>query len=108
MAIFGSEAAHAGGTGFNPLLVILAVLLVIFIFIKFCGWAKGFQISGGIKKAVFVLTGIGLVVFNLLYSQGNALITNTGDWSTATLALASSMIWVWIFAFVLMAETKEA
>ena len=105
MAIFGSEAVH--GTGFNPFLVMLGVLLAIFIFVKFCGWAKNFQLSSGLKMVVFIITGIGLIVFNVLYVQGNALILHSGDWSMATIALVSSFVWVLIFAFVLMAETKE-
>ncbi|CFY06011.1 Uncharacterized [Syntrophomonas zehnderi OL-4] len=90
----------------NPLFTILLVVVAIYIFLKFCGWAKGFQLSGQLRKWVFILTGLGMVVFNYLYAKGNALIHATGDWSGATIALLASLIWVFIFAFALMAETK--
>ncbi|NLB88771.1 MAG: hypothetical protein GX790_06030 [Syntrophomonadaceae bacterium] len=48
---------------------------------------------------------MGLIIFNVLYSKGNALAAQ-GDWSMATIALVGSLVWVLIFAFVLMAETK--
>ena len=55
---------------------------------------------------VFILTGIGVIFFNVLYSQGNSKIIATGDWSGATTALLASLVWVIFFSFVLMAETK--
>lgn len=107
LAIFGSAAAEGGGGLFhNPLFTILLVLVAIYIFLKFCGWAKTFQLSGQLKKWLFILTGLGLVVFNFLYAKGNTLIHETGDWSGATIALLGSLVWVFIFAFALMAETK--
>ncbi len=107
LAIFGSAAAEGGGSIFhNPLFVLLLVLVATYVFIKFCSWAKKFQLSGKLKKWVFIFTGIGLLVFNVLYSKGNAMIEANGDWSGATVALLGSLIWVFIFAFALMAETK--
>ena len=41
----------------------------IYIFIKFCSWAKNFQLSGQIKKVIYILTGVGLIVFNIIYSK---------------------------------------
>lgn len=102
LTIFG--AAETGGSG--SLLTFLGVLLAIYIFIKFCSWAKNFQLSGQIKKAIYILTGVGLIVFNIIYSKGNTLAAQ-GDWSVATIALVGSLVWVFIFAFVLMAETKS-
>ena len=108
LAIFGSAAAEAGGSIFqNPLFVLLLVLVATYIFLKFCSWAKNFQLSGQVKKWTFILTGLGLVVFNVLYSKGNAMVSSTGDWSGASVALLGSLIWVFIFAFALMAETKS-
>ncbi len=109
MLAFGSEAAQGasgGGILSNPLITFLMVLVAIFIFLKFCGWAKTFQLSGGFKKTVFILTAVGLVGFNVLYSLGNAAITAGNGWGTATIALLAAMIWAFIFAFTLMAETK--
>jgi Ca2+/H+ antiporter len=104
LAIFGS--AEGGNLFHNPVLVLLGVVLSIYIFLKFCGWAKKFQLSAGLKKWVFILTGVGLIVFNVLYSKGNAAVLAGQDWSMASIALVSSLVWVFIFAFVLMAETK--
>lgn len=111
LAIFGSGAAAAkveGPLAFlaNPLVELLIVLVTIFIFIKFCGWAKSFKLSGGFKKLVFLLTGVGLVGFNILYAKGNAAIATQG-WTLANYAVIGSLVWVFIFAFALMAETKS-
>ena len=107
LAIFGSAAAEGGGSIFhNPLFVLLLVLVATYVFIKFCSWAKNFQLSGKLKKWIFIFTGIGLLVFNVLYSRGNAMVEASGDWSGATIAVLGSLIWVFIFAFALMAETK--
>jgi hypothetical protein len=106
-AIFGSAAAEGGGSIFqNPLFVLLLVLVATYAFIKFCSWAKKFQLSGKLKKWIFILTGVGLLGFNVLYSKGNAMVNASGDWSGATIALVGSLVWVFIFAFALMSETK--
>ncbi len=106
LAIFGSAAAESGGGVWNnPLVVLLLVILSTYIFLKFCGWAKKYQLSGGTKKLIFILTGVGLVGFNVYYSIGNKMVAQ-GDWSAATNALLVSLVWVFIFAFALMAETK--
>lgn len=107
LAIFGSAGA-AGNAGLlhSPLVTFLMVVVGIFIFLKFCGWAKKFQLTAGVKKIIYILTGIGLIGFNVLYSMGNSAIKATGDWGMATNALLASLVWVFIFAFALMAETK--
>jgi len=104
LAIFA--AAEGTGLFYNPLVLIIMVLVAIYIFAQFCTWAKKFQLSGKVKKWMFILTGIGVIFFNVLYSQGNAKILTSGDWSGATTALLASLAWVVVFAFVLMAETK--
>jgi len=109
LAMFASAAAEGhGGTGlfYNPAVLIVMVLVAIYIFFKFCAWAKKFQLSGQVKKWVYILTGIGVVFFNVLYSMGNKEIIVSGDWSGATTALLASLVWVILFSFVLMAETK--
>lgn len=108
MLAFGSAAAESAGGGIlsNSLVTFLGVLLAIFIFLKFCGWAKNFKLSGGFKKIIFILTAVGLIGFNVMYSLGNEAITAAHDPGMATYALVSSLVWVFIFAFALMAETK--
>lgn len=107
LAIFASAAAESeAGLFHNPVVLILMVLVAIYIFFKFCSWAKNFQLSGSLKKWTFILTGIGVVFFNVLYNMGNSKIQSSGDWGGATIALLASLAWVLVFAFVLMAETK--
>lgn len=111
LAIFASEAAAAGhaakeGIFYNPIVLLLSVVLITYIFIKFCSWAKNFQLSGSLKKWVLILTGVGVIVFNVLYSMGNKAIAASGDWSGATIAVLASLGWVLVFSFVIMAETK--
>lgn len=109
LAIFASEGPPqpAGLLG-NDFVTFLIVLAAIFIFIKFCSWAKSVQLSAGFKKVIFILTGVGLVVFNVLYSMANKAFTASEgmDISMSIIALGSAMVWVFIFAFALMAETK--
>lgn len=112
LAIFASEAAAAGGHAAkeglfnNSLVVFLTVVIATYIFFKFCSWARKFQLSGSVKKWTFILTGVGVIFFNVLYSQGNSAITATGNWGGATIAVLAALAWVVVFAFVLMAETK--
>ncbi|MDD3895219.1 MAG: hypothetical protein PHU36_09415 [Syntrophomonadaceae bacterium] len=103
LAVFGSGEAQSLTTN---LIYIGGILLAIYIFIKFCGWAKGFKLSGSVKKVIFILTGVALVVCNVLYSMGNTGVKE-GDWSGAFTALAVAMAWVFVFAFALMAENKQ-
>ncbi|MBO8159127.1 hypothetical protein [Thermosyntropha sp.] len=104
---FGAETAHASGAAifYNPIVAILIIILAIVLFVKFCGWAKNFSLSKGVKKAVYILTGIGLIVFNYLYSIGNKAYAE-GDFSRATIALLVALVWTLIFAFVVMTETR--
>jgi len=110
LAIFASEGPPqpAGLLG-NDLVTFLIVLAAVFVFIKFCGWAKKAQLSAGFKKVIFILTGVGLIVFNVLYFMGNTAFKESHgmDINMATIALVSALIWVFIFAFALMAETKS-
>ncbi|HHV15247.1 MAG TPA: hypothetical protein GXX58_01540 [Gelria sp.] len=106
LALFGSAGTAAPGIWGNPLFTFLIILLGIYVFIKFCGWSKKFQLSGGFKKAVYIGTGLGLVVFNVMYSLGNKQLASSGDVNGALIAFIVSMAWVFLFAFALMAETK--
>ena len=99
-------AAHVQ-TGWmnNPLLNIAMVLVATVIFLKFCSWAKGFTLSKTLKMVIFILTGVGLVVFNIMYSMANKPIEH-GEWGMATIVLACALVWVFVFAFALMAQGK--
>ncbi len=99
--IFGTDAPG----GLESILTLAGIILATYIFLKFCTWAKGFELSGQVKKVLFILTGLGLIVFNVLYAIGNKFI-NEGNLNFATIALVSAIIWIFIFAFALMAETK--
>lgn len=109
LAIFGSSAGpKPEGILGNDIVTFVIVLAAIYVFIKFCGWAKTVQLSAGFKKAVFILTGVGLIVFNVLYAMGNSTFTASKytDISMSVIALGSALVWVFIFAFALMSETK--
>ncbi|QGT99011.1 hypothetical protein SYNTR_0418 [Candidatus Syntrophocurvum alkaliphilum] len=103
LTIFG---ATGGGLLSNPLIVFLSVLVITYVFVKFCSWAKSFELSSKVKLAIYILTGLGLVGFNVMYYQGNAAIQATGDWGAATTALLVTFAWVFVFAFALMSEKK--
>lgn len=103
--MFGSAVAN-GGFLHGPLFTILVIVLTVFIFLKFCGWAKKQEMSAGAKKGIFILTAVGLVVFNVMYSIGNKAFTTSGDLNMATIAVVSAFLWVFIFSYALMSETK--
>lgn len=107
LAIFGSGGVEGSGIFTVPIVKVVIVFLAIFIFFKFCGWAKKCKLSAGAKKFIMILTVVGAIAFNLMYSKGNAAIEATGNWGTASIALAGALVWVFIFAFALMAETKS-
>ncbi|MDR1160244.1 MAG: hypothetical protein LBK69_06430 [Syntrophomonadaceae bacterium] len=106
MAIFGSAS---GGEGIfhSPLVVMLSVLIFTYFFVKFCSWAKKNTLSAGVKKAIFILTIVGLVGINVFYYIGNSAISQGKGWSLATYALVGALIWVFIFAYALMTEKRE-
>jgi hypothetical protein len=105
-SIFGASVAAGDGFLNNSLVNMILVLAGVVIFLKLCGWARRFSFSAGMKKVVYVLTGVGLIAFNLFYSLGNTIIEARGIFRGATWALAAALIWVIFFALVLVAETK--
>ncbi|MGI6435162.1 MAG: hypothetical protein ACOX0F_07370 [Syntrophomonadaceae bacterium] len=106
MFLFGSAAAASGGIYNSPLFTLLVIGLTVFIFLKFCGWAKKQMLSAGAKKGIFILTAVGLVAFNVMYSMGNKAFENSGDLNMATIAVVSALLWVFVFSYALMSETK--
>lgn len=106
MLLFGSEHAAAGGFYNGPLFTILVIILTVWIFLKFCGWAKKQTLSAGAKKGIFILTAVGAVAFNVLYSMWNAAFKQGEGLGMATIAVVSALVWVFIFSYALMSETK--
>lgn len=106
LSIFASTGNEQSGLFYNPVVLILMVLVAVYLFLKLCTWAKKFQLSRQVKKLVYILTGLGVVGFNILYTMGNTQVHSNGNWNEATTALLASLVWVLVFAFVLMAETK--
>ena len=104
--ILGAAAATDGGLLNNTLVIMLVVLAITYVMIKLCSWAKNFALAAGIRITVFVLTGVGVVLFNFLYYRGNAMIAAEGIWQGATVAMVAALIWVVIFSFVLCTKTK--
>ncbi|MDR1617288.1 MAG: hypothetical protein LBR98_09895 [Syntrophomonadaceae bacterium] len=107
MAVLGS-AAGGEGVFHNPLVVMLSVLIFTYFFVKFCGWAKRNTLPAGAKKAIFILTAIGIVGLNVLYYIGNSAISQGNGWSMATYALIGALIWVFVFAYALMTEKAKS
>lgn len=105
MLLLGNTVA--GGWMNNSLLNMAVVFAVIYAFIKYCGWAKKFSLSRGVKKAVFLLTIIAVGYLNYQYFNANEIITATGNWTWATAVVLMSLLWVLVFAFALVAQTKE-
>ncbi len=104
--LFGSEHAAAGGFYNGPLFTILVILLTVWIFLKFCGWAKKQALSAGAKKGIFILTAVGAIAFNVMYSLGNSAFERGEGLNMATIAVVSALVWVFIFSYALMSDTK--
>lgn len=103
---------------FNPVVELLLIFLAIVIFVKFAGWASTKTVSAGFKKAVYWLTGLGLIVCNVLFAltggpeafevgkmvEGHLVQGNSG----MIVALLVSLILVFLFTFALMAEGPKS
>lgn len=103
---------------FNPIVQIVLVFLGIVIFIKFSGWASKKKVSAGFKKVAFWLTGLGLVICNVMYAktggletfevgktiEGHVVAGNNG----MIITLAIALFLVFLFTFALMAEGPES
>ncbi len=104
MAIFGSGASLPWYENVGE---VIFVFFCAFVFLKFCGWAKNLSLTAGVKKAIFLLTVLGLGVFNYLYMQGNSAVTAGEGYTMATIAMVSAFVWIFVFAVALMADTKQ-
>ncbi|HCF49159.1 MAG TPA: hypothetical protein DER60_02685 [Syntrophomonas sp.] len=106
MLLFGSEQAASGVFYNGPLFTLLVIILTVFIFLKFCGWAKKRTMPAGTKKGIFILTALGAVAFNVMYSLGNSAFEQGQGLNMATIAVVSALLWVFVFSYALMSETK--
>ena len=80
----------------ESLLVLLIVFISVFVFLKFAGICKTFTLSGGLKKFIFGLTGLGLIGFNV--SVG--MFPDQEIW-----ILTGALVTVCLFTLALMSET---
>lgn len=55
------------------LIELLAVLVAIYIFVKFCGFSQRFVLGAGAKKAIYIITAVALVIANYLYASESEL-----------------------------------
>lgn len=94
---------------FNPLVQVILIFLGIVVFVKFAGWASKQRVSAGFKKAAFWLTGLGLVICNIMYAKTGGEETFHVEHGTfeMTLALGVALFLVFLFTYALMAEGPE-
>ena len=98
-----------GGILDNAIFQLILVIIGIWAFWKFCTFAKKFSLPGKVKLATYILTGLGVVFFNWLFSSakqgmgGQVVLTNP---KLMAIAIIASLFMVLIFSFALMAETK--
>ncbi|MGE5416297.1 MAG: hypothetical protein ACM3UZ_05990 [Acidobacteriota bacterium] len=97
--------------GVAAILKVLMVFAAIFVFLKFCGFAKQFTWPKRLKQFVYLLTTLGVVGFNWMFSSATvgsgaeATIKHGAD-NLMTIAVLSALACVFLFSFALMTETK--
>ncbi|NLW44327.1 MAG: hypothetical protein GXY92_03990 [Syntrophomonadaceae bacterium] len=98
-----------GGILDNAIFQLILVIIGIWAFWKFCTFAKKFSLPGKVKLATYIITGIGVVFFNWLFSSAKqgmgaqVVLTNP---KLMAIAIITSLCMVLLFSFALMAETK--
>lgn len=93
----------------KAIIEIVVVIAAIWVFLKFCAFSRRFSLPGKVKTFIYILTGLGTVFFNYLYSKakvGMGLETALKDEKTMITALVISLAMVFLFSFALMSETK--
>jgi hypothetical protein len=111
-AYFGARAGGGEMVGFldSALVQVALVIVGIFVFFKFCSFAKKFTLPGKVKLVAYIITGLGVVALNYFFSsakKGLGAEVILTDPTVMGLTLLGSFIVVFIFAFALMAETKS-
>ncbi|MGE5404989.1 MAG: hypothetical protein ACM3PP_08615 [Candidatus Saccharibacteria bacterium] len=93
------------------ILKVLMVFVAIYVFLKFCGFAKQFTWPKKLKQFVYLLTTLGVIGFNWMFSAATegtgaeATIKHGAD-GLMTIAVVSALACVFLFSFALMTETK--
>ncbi len=99
-----------GGILDNALVQLAIVIIGVWVFVKFCTFAKRFSLPGKVKMGAYILTGLCVVLMNWLFSSAKhglgaeVALTNP---KLMTVTVLASFLAVLIFAFALMAETKS-
>lgn len=99
-----------GALADSALVQLVIIALGIFAFVKFCSFAKKFSLPGKVKLSTYILTGLGLLIMNYMFSAaktGQGAATVMSNPALMYISLAVSLLIVFIFSFALMAETKE-
>ncbi|NPV27572.1 MAG: hypothetical protein HPY81_09075 [Firmicutes bacterium] len=78
------------------LIEILAVFVAIYIFLKFCGVCQKFALGAGAKKAIYIITAVGLIVANYLYNHSQLQ------------AITLGFVILILLTIALMSETKPS
>lgn len=91
--------------------MLVGVALLIWLFLKFCDLAKKSAMSAKVKKWIYILTGLGLIGFNYMFSQAFTK-TPTDEIiyfePKMQLALGVSFVFCLILTWAIVSETKEA
>lgn len=94
----------------NAIVQLLIVFAAIWVFLKFCSFSKNFALPGGVKKWIYIITGISVVALNWAFSsatEGMGAETAIANEPNMLMALAAAFVMLLIFSFALMSEDKE-
>ncbi|MGE5371682.1 MAG: hypothetical protein ACM3QZ_06810 [Solirubrobacterales bacterium] len=90
--------------------LLVAVVFIIWLFLKFCDFAKKFTLPGKVKMFVYLILTVGVGLFNYMFSK---LYTGRGEGFEVYANEQQMAIWVGIslatvllFTFALVSETK--
>ncbi|MGI6514267.1 MAG: hypothetical protein GX052_00085 [Syntrophomonadaceae bacterium] len=93
----------------NTIVQLVVVIVGIWAFWKFCTFAKKFSLPGKVKLVTYIITGLGVVFLNWLFSSAKqgmgaqVVLTNP---KLMAVTIIASLFMVLLFSFALMAETK--
>ena len=99
-----------GGILDNAIVQLVLVIVSVWAFWKFCTFAKKFSLPGKVKLTAYIITGLGVVFMNWLFSSAKqglgaqVVLTNP---KLMTITVFASIFMALIFSFALMAETKS-